>query len=321
MSDIIESERSLRIARATDVADGIRSFELVDPQGAPLPAFTPGAHLRLRTPSAGVRKYSLCNDPAERHRYVIAVKRDATGRGGSMSMVDQACEGDLLGVSEPENAFRMSRGARSFLFIAGGIGITPILSMIRSLQDQPDVKWRLIYLTRSAAGTPFVDDLRALDAGGQVRIHHDEGDPSKALDLWPWLETPQTNQHIYCCGPRPLMDGVKDMTGHWAMGRVHFESFTDGSVVRKNDHAFTVHLARSQTSVGVPVGQSILEAVRSAGCQVSTSCESGTCGTCRTGLLAGQADHRDMVLMQDEQASQIMVCVSRALGNELTLDL
>jgi phthalate 4,5-dioxygenase reductase component len=321
MSDTQDLALNLRIARATDVAEGIRSFELVDPQNAPLPAFTPGAHVRLRTPAGAVRKYSLCHDPAERHRYVIAVKRDASGRGGSLSLVDAAREGDLLCVSEPENAFRMSRGARSYLFIAGGIGITPILSMIRSLQELPDANWRLLYLTRSAASTPFVDELLALDAGGQVRIHHDEGDPLRALDLWPWLEKPQANQHIYCCGPRPLMDAVKDMSGHWAAGRVHFESFTDGSVPRKNDHAFTVHLARSQRSVAVPVGQSILEAVRSAGCQVAASCESGTCGTCRTGLLAGDADHRDMVLMPDEQSSQIMVCVSRAVGTDLTVDL
>lgn len=321
MGDTQELALRLRIARATDVAESIRSFELVDSNGALLPAFTPGAHVRLRTPAGAVRKYSLCNDPSERQRYVIAVKRDAAGRGGSVSMVDEAREGDMLCVSEPENAFRMSRGARSHLFIAGGIGITPILSMIRSLQEQPGAKWQLLYLTRSAAGTPFVDELRELDAGGRVRIHHDEGDPSQALDVWPWLEKPQANQHVYCCGPRPLMNAVKDMSGHWGAGRVHFENFTDGSVPRKNDHAFTVRLARSQRFVAVPVGQSILQAVRAAGCQLPASCESGTCGTCRTGLLAGDADHRDMVLLPEEQALQIMVCVSRAVGSELTLDL
>lgn len=321
MTDTDDLALSLRIAQATDVAEGIRSFELVDPGGANLPPFTPGAHVRLRTPAGAVRKYSLCNDPAERHRYVVAVKRDPAGRGGSVSMVDEAHKGNVLSVSEPENAFAMSRGARSYLFIAGGIGITPILSMIRSLRDQPDASWRLLYLTRSPAGTPFIDELRAIDAGGQVRVHHDGGDPSRALDLWPWLEKPLTSQHVYCCGPRPLMDVVKDMSGHWAAGRVHFESFTDGSIPRKNDHAFMVHLARSQTTVAVPVGRSILDAVRSAGCQIAASCESGTCGTCKTGLLAGRADHRDMVLMPHEHASRIMVCVSRAVGGELTLDL
>lgn len=320
MNDNTEPALMLRIERAALVADGIRSFDLVSPPGRLLPAFTPGAHIRVRTPAGGVRKYSLCNHPDERNRYVIAVKRDASGRGGSISMVDSAAEGDVVAVSEPENAFRMSRGARSYLFIAGGIGITPILSMIRSLQGL-DAKWQLVYLTRSRAMTPFVEELKELGTGNQIRIHHDEGDPGRVLDLWPWLEKPQTEQHVYCCGPRPLMDAVKDMSGHWNAGRVHFESFTDGSVARKNDHPFTVHLSRSGKTLQVAVGQSILEAARAAGVKVAASCESGTCGTCRTRLLSGQADHRDMVLMPEEQTSQIMVCVSRAQGGELTLDL
>lgn len=320
MNEDLNSALVLRISRADAVADGIRSFELVPPAGQLLPAFTAGAHIRVRTPAGTVRKYSLCNDPQERDRYVIAVKRDAAGRGGSVSMVDDAREGDELAVSEPENAFQMSRGARRYLFIAGGIGITPILAMIRSLQGT-DAKWQLIYLTRSAETTPFVQELEELGTASQVRIHHDQGDPVRTLDLWPWLEKPQPDQHVYCCGPRPLMEAVRDMSGHWNAGKVHFESFTDGSVARKDDHAFTVHLARSGKTLQVAVGQSILEAARRAGVQVAASCESGTCGTCRTPLIAGQADHRDMVLMPEEQTSQIMVCVSRALGGELTLDL
>lgn len=321
MSEVLDEEFVLRVAGTQTQADGIRSFELVDPAGGSLPPFTAGAHIRVRTPAGMVRKYSLCNAPAERHRYVIAVKRDPAGRGGSASLVDGVAEGDMLRVGPPENAFRMSRGAASFLFIAGGIGITPILSMIRTLQEQPDARWKLLYLTRSVETTPFLPELRQLDSGGQVKVHHDGGDPACTFDLWPMLEKPQSNQHIYCCGPRPLMDDVRNMTGHWPSGRVHFESFTDGSVPRKDDREFTVHLARSGRSVQVPVGQSILDAVRGAGCQVAASCESGTCGTCRSTLLAGLADHRDMVLMPEEQASQIMICVSRAAGNELTLDL
>lgn len=320
MNDPLDPVLVLRIARADTVADGIRSFELISPTGQLLPAFTAGAHIRVRTPAGAVRKYSLCNDPQERDRYVIAVKRDSAGRGGSVSMADDASEGDEIAVSAPENAFQMSRGARRYLFIAGGIGITPILSMIRSLQDG-DAKWQLIYLTRSANTTPFAAELKELGAASQIRIHHDQGDPAQALDLWPWLEKPQPDQHVYCCGPRPLMDAVRDMSGHWSAGKVHFESFTDGSVARKDDHPFTVHLARSKKTLAVAVGQSILEAARDAGVQVASSCESGTCGTCRTKLIAGQADHRDMVLMPEEQSSQIMVCVSRAVGGELTLDM
>ncbi len=320
MNDNLDLALMLRISRAVAVADGIRSFELVPPAGKLLPAFTAGAHIRVRTPAGFVRKYSLCNDPQERDRYVIAVKRDAAGRGGSVSMVDDASVGEELAVSVPENAFRMSRGARGYLFIAGGIGITPILAMIRSLQGS-DAKWQLIYLTRSADTTPFLQELKELGTASQIRIHHDQGDPTRALDLWPWLEKPQPDHHVYCCGPRPLMDTVRDMSGHWSAGKVHFESFTDGSVARKDDHAFAIHLERAAKTLQVAVGQSILDVVRSAGVQISASCESGTCGTCRTRLIAGEADHRDMVLMPEEQSSQIMVCVSRALSGELTLDL
>jgi phthalate 4,5-dioxygenase reductase subunit len=321
MSEALPSFMPLRIARALRAAEGIRSFELVDPGGGELPAFTPGAHIKLRTPAGLLRKYSLCNHPQERNRYVIAVKRDATGRGGSISMVDEAKDGDLIEVLPPENAFRLSRGARSSLFIAGGIGITPILSMIRSLQDTHAINWKLLYLSRHANQTAFLQELGELDQGGQVVVHHDEGDPSQILDLWPSLEKPKSDQHVYCCGPRPLMEAVRDMTGHWAAGRVHFESFVDGGVPRREDTEFSVHLARSGHRLTVPVGRSILEVVREAGCQVAASCESGTCGTCRTALLSGQADHRDMVLMPEEVDTQIMLCVSRAHGAELTLDL
>lgn len=322
MSTLIHDDTSLllRIASTVDVADGIRSFELVQPDGSELPPFTAGSHVKVRTPNGAVRKYSLCNSPAERHRYVITVKRDANGQGGSVSMVDQAREGDTLATSLPENAFALDGSAKRHLFIAGGIGITPILSMIRSLDPLEPVPWTLYYLTRSPATTAFRQELGDPALSKQVRLHHDHGDPANSLDLWPVLEKPSA-AHIYCCGPRPLMDSVRDMTGHWPSGRVHFESFTDGSVARKDDRAFTVHLARSGKSVPVAVGQSILEAVRQAGCRVAASCESGTCGTCRTGLLAGQAEHRDMVLMPEEHDSQIMICVSRAAGDELTLDL
>ena len=310
----------LRIAHATNVAEGIRSFELVHAEGIELPAFTPGSHVRLTVPNGEVRKYSLCNDPAERHRYVVAVKRDATGRGGSMSLVDEAREGDVLQVGPPENAFEMTQRARRYVFIAGGIGITPILSMIHSLRERTEVPWTLYYLTRSEAATAFIDELVQVDAPGKVRIHHDHGDPANALDLWAVLEKP-ADAHIYCCGPRALMESVRDMTGHWIPGRVHFESFNEGGGVGPDDRPFTVELARSGLRLKVPVGRSILQVVREAGCSLPASCESGTCGTCRTRLLAGEADHRDMVLMPEEKDTQIMPCVSRARSAELVLDL
>lgn len=310
----------LRIARAHDVARGIRSFELVHPDGKELPPFTAGSHVKVETPAGEVRKYSLCNDPAERHRYVIAVKREAASRGGSASMHERAREGATLPVSEPDNAFPLAARAKSYAFIAAGIGITPILSMIRSLGEEPAVPWKLYYLTRSPAHTAFLEDLSREALRGRVRIHHDAGDVAKAFDLWPVLEKPNTG-HVYCCGPRPLMESVRDLTGHWSPANIHFESFAEGGEVRPDDRPFTVRLARSGPAYEVPVGATILSTLRGRGHALSSSCEAGTCGTCRTRLLAGEADHRDMVLLPEEMGSQIMICVSRAHSAELVLDL
>ncbi|MGR4868344.1 PDR/VanB family oxidoreductase [Variovorax sp. LARHSF232] len=315
-----DTQMPLRIARVLDVAEGIRSFELVQPDGTELPPFTPGSHIGVQTPGGAVRKYSLCNDPGERHRYVITVKRDPNGQGGSISMHDEAHAGDVLATSPPDNAFPLVDNARAYLFIAGGIGITPILSMIRSFAGLPAAPWKLHYLTRSPESTAFADELMRPQLRRHVHIHHDHGDPEKSFDLWPALEKPNT-AHIYCCGPRPLMESVRDMTGHWSPANVHFESFNEGGGVKPDDQPFKIRLARSGLEFDVPVGKSILATLREHGCNAPSSCESGTCGTCRTTLLSGDADHRDMVLMPEELSERIMICVSRARSPELVLDL
>jgi phthalate 4,5-dioxygenase reductase component len=313
--------RALTIARAVDVAEGVRLFEFRDAAGGALPPFTAGSHVKLRVPNGAMRKYSLCNDPAERDRYVIAVKRDAGGRGGSMSLVDEAKPGDVLEVGAPENAFPLVADAPAYVFVAGGIGITPILAMIRALEAQGVASWKLYYLARTPATTPFVDELGAPDFAGRVRIHYDHGDPARSFDLWPVFEKPG-RAHVYCCGPRALMDAVRDMTGHWPAKAIHFESFVDGvAMARPEDRPFVVRLARAGAEVPVPAGVTILEALRTAGHRVPSSCEAGTCGSCRTALLAGEAEHRDLVLTPDEQAGHIMVCVSRARSDLLVLDL
>jgi phthalate 4,5-dioxygenase reductase subunit len=312
---------SLRIAKAYDVAEGIRSFELVNPDGSDLPPFTPGSHVKVQVPNGAIRKYSLCNDPNDLSRYVITVKRDAQGQGGSVSLVDDAKEGDVLPTSLPDNAFPLVEDAASYIFIAGGIGITPILSMIRSFGELPPAPWKLYYFSRSPETTAFVDELNGPEYRGKVTIHHDYGDPAQSFDLWPVLERP-SSAHIFCCGPQGLMDAVRDMSGHWSHTNVHFESFVDGDKPREDDRPFTVKLARSNKSFEVPVGKSILSVLHEGGCDVASSCESGTCGSCRTGLISGNVDHRDMVLMPEEMDSQIMVCVSRAKdGGEIVLDL
>ena len=311
---------NLKVARAATIARDIRLLELRDPGGAELPAFTAGAHVGVTAPNGRRRQYSLCNDPAQRAFYEIAVKRDAAGHGGSVSMADEVRVGDSLQVELPRNAFALANGAQSFLFIAGGIGITPIMSMVRQLAREATRRFRLYYCTRSPEDTAFRDELSAAPFRENVVIHHDGGDPARALDLWPLLEKP-TRTHVYCCGPRPLLEAVRDMSGHWPASAVHFESFVDAAAAeRPEDRPFTVVLARSGARIEVPPGRSILEAMRASGHDAPSSCESGTCGTCRTVLMSGEPDHRDMVLTQEERASRIMICVSRARSAEIAID-
>jgi phthalate 4,5-dioxygenase reductase component len=315
-----DTSMPLRVADVRDLADGIRGFTLAQPDGAALPEFTAGSHIKVQTPSGFVRKYSLCSNPFQLETYCIAVKREDGGQGGSLSMHQQLKVGDTLPTSAPDNAFPMAENAKAHLFIAGGIGITPMLAMIQSLEHEGlGVPWKLIYLSRDAAYTAFLDDLKAY--GRRVTVHHDYGDPANSFDLWPALEKPTIGQHVYCCGPRPLMEAVRDMTGHWSAKQVHFESFAEGGEVKPDDKPFTVQLASSGKSFEVPVGRSILATLREHGLDTPSSCESGTCGTCRTRLLEGEVDHRDMVLMPEEMDTQIMICVSRAKSDRLVIDL
>ncbi|RTL51186.1 MAG: oxidoreductase [Rhodocyclaceae bacterium] len=312
--------KAMKIAHISVVAEGIKEFEFVDPEGASLSEFSAGAHIAIKVPNGSIRKYSLCNDPNERNHYVIAVKRESNGRGGSVSLSDDAKVGDILLVSDPINAFPFVK-APGYLFFAGGIGITPMLSMIRSLEAEGIENWKLYYLSRDPSTTAYRDTLSDEKYRNRVIIHHDYGDISRSLDLWPILEKPSSN-HIFCCGPRPLMNAVRDMSGHWPMENVHFESFADGSSLQKpDDKPFKVLLAKSNLTVEVPAGVTLLDALREAGHAVPASCESGSCGSCRTTLLRGEADHRDFVLTPAEQDSYIMVCVSRAKCEELVIDL
>jgi phthalate 4,5-dioxygenase reductase subunit len=311
---------SLVVSARREVAAGIHCIELRDPSGQALPPFTAGAHLTVRVPNGQLRKYSLCNDPAERDRYVLGVLREKGGRGGSVSLCDDAAVGTRVPCSLPRNDFPLAERASSHLFIAGGIGITPMLAMIRHLRSTGSDRYMLYYCTRSPESTAFRDELSAPEFAGRVVFHHDGGDPDRQLDLWMLLERP-SGAHLYCCGPRPMLEAVRDMTGHWSHANVHFESFVEAAQTHTSgDRAFRVRLAQSGAVVDVAADQSILEALRFAGHDVPSSCESGTCGTCRTGLLGGVADHRDFVLMDEEQADNIMVCVSRARSDELILD-
>ena len=309
----------LRVMRNDKIADGIHILEFRDAGGQPLPKFSAGAHIAIQAPNGLLRKYSLCNDPAERDRYLVAIKREANGRGGSCNLIDNTKAGDELMVAPPVNDFGLPPRAQDFLFIAGGIGITPIMAMIREVLRQGK-RFRLFYCSRSPETTAFLDELSAPEFKDQVTIHYDQGDPARSLDLKPVLAERKNREHLYCCGPRPLMEAVRAMTDHWSSTAVHFEAFSEAETHKPTDKPFKLRLARSGEVLDVPTTKTILEVLRDRGLEVPSSCETGTCGTCRTKLVAGEADHRDLVLAEHERADIIMICVSRAKSDEITID-
>jgi phthalate 4,5-dioxygenase reductase subunit len=309
----------LRVMRNDKIADGIHILEFRDAGGQPLPEFSAGAHIAIQAPNGLLRKYSLCNDPAERDRYLVAIKREANGRGGSCNLIDNTKAGDELMVAPPVNDFGLPPRAQDFLFIAGGIGITPIMAMIREVLRQGK-RFRLFYCSRSPETTAFLDELSAPEFKDQVTIHYDQGDPARSLDLKPVLAERKNREHLYCCGPRPLMEAVRNMSDHWSSTAVHFEAFSEAETHKPTDKPFELRLARSGEVLDVPTTKTILEVLRDRGLEVPSSCETGTCGTCRTKLIAGEADHRDLVLAEHERADTIMICVSRAKSDEITID-
>lgn len=313
----------LRVLSKSCIATDIHLFEFAHRDGAGLPAAAAGAHITVLTPNGLTRRYSLVNAPGETDAWRIAVKRDAAGLGGSVSVVDEVQTGDVLYASKPANHFGLEPAAHSYLLIAGGIGITPLLAMARELRAR-GADFQLLYLARSPEAAAFREELAAPGFAERVRIHYDHGDAACSLDLAPWLAQPAAAAHLYCCGPRGLMQAVREGARHWPQGSVHFEDFGTSRTPqpqRPADGGFTVRLARSGCTVEVPADRSILQALQQHGIAAPSSCESGTCGVCRTTMLGGVAEHRDYVLDEDEQQREIMICVSRAATPVLELDL
>lgn len=299
------------------LTDHICEFTLAPSDGSKLPPFTAGAHITVETPSGAMRRYSLVNDGTDPAVYKIALKREINGRGGSMSMHDDAPEGTELRIEPPENTFELTE-AKEYLLIAGGIGITPIYAMSQQLlrEDKP---FHVIYCTRSEGDTAYLHEMKST-LGDRLTLHHDQGDPVLVYDFWDHFEAPKDIK-VYCCGPQPLLEEIEAISGHWPEGRVIFEDFKPVEVVRADDKSFGVTLQKSGITVQVPEDRSILEALRENGVATLSSCESGTCGTCKTRLVSGEVDHRDMVLMEEEKDRFVMICVSRARDGDLVLDL
>lgn len=311
------TRRTLRVKRMTWEAPGVVSLDLVAPDDAALPAWEPGAHLDLHLPGAPVRQYSLCGDPAARGTWRIAV-RDVEG-GRVSALIHRALRpGALVEAAGPRNNFPLSP-APSYLFVAGGIGITPILPMLRAatLAGAP---WTLLFCTRSAEEAPFLAEARAL--GGEVVLHASaEG---TRLDVAARLAAPQPGTLVYCCGPERLMTAVEAATQAWPEGSVRFEWFAPKSRPEgEGADGFEVVCARSGLTVAVDANTSVLAALREAGLDLPSSCEQGVCGTCECRVLEGEVEHRDSILSAAERAANevMMACVSRAKGARIVLDL
>ncbi|MEU4510531.1 PDR/VanB family oxidoreductase [Nonomuraea wenchangensis] len=309
------AERNVVVQAREQVAEGVVAIELCDPSGEELPVWTPGAHIDLVLDGGDlVRQYSLCGDPADRTTWRIAVLREPDGRGGSAYVHDKLHLGATILTRGPRNNFPLHSAAR-YLFIAGGIGITPILPMITAVEG---AEWRLAYGGRTAASMAFAGDLRATHGDRVLLWPQDE---HGLLDLDALLAEEPMDTLVYCCGPASLLEAVE---ARCANRPLHMERFTPkdtGEPVMNG--AFEVELTVSGLTLMVPPGRSILEVVEKAGVHVLTSCREGTCGTCETSVLAGVVDHRDSLLTPEEKAANdvMFVCVSRAACPKLVLEL
>lgn len=307
------------------LADGILGFELAAPGGAALPPFAAGAHIDVHLPGGLIRQYSLHNDPRETHRYCIAVLHEPQGRGGSRAMHAQLRVGDRLHISRPRNHFPLAEEAARHLFLAGGIGITPILAMVRAAQARRQ-PFHLHYCSRTPERTAFLDELSGLVEAGHATLHHDGGDPRRGLDLSGLLREPVPGTHLYACGPGGFLDAVERAAARWPASARHSERFSAPGVPPAGDAAgaeapFEVRLAGSGLVLTVPPGRSVVDVLQDHGVAVDVSCREGYCGTCMTRYLAGEPIHRDSVLDAEDREEFVMLCCCRARGGPLVLDL
>lgn len=313
--------RNVRVAEKTRIADDVVRLRLEAPSGGRLPHWNPGAHVDLILPLSEeesiIRQYSLCGDRWSAGSYEVAVLRERESRGGSHYIHDVLVAGDILGVSTPRNNFGLFPAHR-YEFIAGGIGITPIRTMITAA-EQLGVDWHLLYGGRTRGSMAFLDELTRF--GDRVTICPQ--DESGILEL-DFLNERIENAKVYCCGPGPLLEAVRVATAKWPEWAVRFERFvatTQPAPARTEP--FTVELARSGRALQVGTEETVLDALDAAGVPVLSSCNQGLCGTCEVGVLSGTPDHRDSLLNDAERhrGDRMFVCVSRSVTERLVLDL
>ena len=316
--DVHELETPVRVVEKTVAAHGVVALRFAAVSGENLPPWEPGSHVDVVIEGVAERQYSLCGDLADRSTYRLGVLRDGGGRGSSRHLHDVLEVGDELVLRGPRNNFHFAKAPR-YRFVAGGIGITPILTMVAAA-EAAGADWSLLYGGRRRDSMAFLDELAAYGEKAMVWPQDENG----LLDLATYLADVELGSLVYCCGPEPLLQAVESQASGWPAKTLRLERFSPKAMAEpQRADSFEVVLAKSVKTLTVPPDKSILEVVREARVPVLSSCTEGTCGTCEQAVLEGIPDHRDSILDDDERAENdcMMICVSRSLTPQLVLDL
>lgn len=313
----------VRVESRSMETDNIVSLVLVSPSGKSLRSFSAGSHIDVELPNGMVRQYSLCNDSSQQHRYQIAVLLDPATRGGSASVHGDIKENQIIRISEPRQHFPLNSAKRSIL-IAGGIGVTPILCMAEHLISS-SADFEMHYCTRTHSATAFAQRIRTSAFADRVHFHFDDGEPAQKLDIQAVLAAPNSDTHLYVCGPKGFMDFVIDSAKHlgWSDGQIHFEYFAGQSADTLENINFQVKISSTGQLFDIPADKSIVACLSENGVEIPVSCEAGVCGTCITRVLEGVPDHRDLYFndAEKEKNDQFTPCCSRSKTPVLVLDL
>jgi vanillate O-demethylase ferredoxin subunit len=312
---------TVKVAKRAEEAKDIITLELVDPEGKALPAFTAGSHIDVHLPNTGnIRQYSLWNDPAETHRYCLGVLRDPESRGGSLEMHGAIREGNTLKISHPRNHFHLQENPERFILLAGGIGITPLLSMAQRLHAIGK-DFELHYCSRSKERTAFFDLIKNSDFKSRVKFHFDDGGSEQLLDIPALVGRQPEGTHLYVCGPQGFMNAVINAASVWDPTMIHREYFTVQED-HEHDSGFKVMINSTGQLIDIPEDSTITEVLEQHGINIPVSCEQGVCGTCMTSVIEGEIEHHDYFLTDPEKEAGdvILPCCSRAKGT-LVLDI
>jgi ferredoxin-NADP reductase len=315
----VDATIDMRLTAIIYGGEGTNLFEFRTLDGSDVPPFTAGAHVDVNLPNGTIRQYSIASPQSDRSHYLLGVKLEENGRGGSRFLHEQVRVGSVLKIGLPRNHFALNESATSSILIAGGIGVTPILCMVDRLRTLGrDFQLHYAVRTRAEALLAQIDE-----DDERIRLHIDTEQDGRFLDIAATVAAAPVDAELYCCGPAPMLDAFEQACAARSPGRVHVERFSAPDNLVAADGTYTVELAKSKRSITVQAGQTLLQALQAAGLTVKVSCEQGICGTCETRVLAGTPDHRDMILSDEEKASNqtMMVCCSGSLGPTLVLDL